>query len=204
MSATHEVAQPRSLATLIGDPGAAGLLLFGMALTWVFVAEVVDHDARGALVYGLIAGGLGQALCGIFSIIRRDNYLGNLLITYSFWLIGFFLLSVDSNLGNANARGWWSLGLIIPSLFLMIPAIRERVIPIILAFVFLIPTLLFLGLSLLNADVGWLPLAVGWSAFASAFPIFFLAYERLISAVEPVHAVSVPEFDEVERRGHSE
>lgn len=203
MTGTHEVAQPRNLATLLGDAGPAALFTFGLALSWVWVAEVVDHDAKGALVYGLLIGGIGQTLGGVIAIIRRDNYLGNLLLTYGIWLIGFYLLSVDPDLGGANARGWWSFALIIPSLFLMVPAIRERSIPIVLAFVFLIALEFFLGLSLLNTDVGWLPTAVGWSAFASAFPIYFLAYERLAKAVEPTHAVPVAEFDAVERRGHS-
>ncbi|WP_024792957.1 hypothetical protein [Tomitella biformata] len=203
MSETTVVAKPGGIAAQIGDPGAAALFTFGLALSWVWVAEVIDHSAAGALVFGLLVGGIGQTLGGIIAIIRRDNYLGNLLLTYGIWLIGFHLLSVSEELGNTNSRAWWSFALVIPSLFLMVPAIRERSVPIILAFIFLITLEVFLGLALLNTGVGWLPKAVGWSAFASAFPIYFLAYERLMKAVEPAHAPAVAEFDAVESRGHA-
>ena len=203
MSGSHGAPRPGGVAAQIGDAGPAALFTFGLALSWVWVAEVVDHSASGALVYGLLIGGIGQTLGGIIAFIRKDNYLANLLFTYGIWLIGFHLLSLNADLGNTNARAWWSLALIIPSLFLMVPAIRERSVPIILAFVFLIALELFLGLALLNTDVGWLTKAVGWSAFAAAFPIYFLAYERLIKAVEPVHSLPIPEFDAVETRGHA-
>lgn len=203
MSEATVAAKPGGVAAQIGDAGPAALFTFGLALSWVWVAEVVDHSASGALVYGLLIGGIGQTLGGIIAIIRKDNYLANLLLTYGIWLIGFHLLSVNADLGNTNARAWWSFALVIPSLFLMVPAIRERSVPIIAAFAFLITLEVFLGLALLNTGVGWLPKAVGWSAFAAAFPIYFLAYERLVKAVEPAHEIPVPEFDAVESRGRA-
>lgn len=202
MSGPIERAKPGGAAALIGDAGPAALFTFGLALSWVFIAEVVDHAASGALVYGLLIGGIGQTLGGVVAVIRKDNYLANLLLTYGIWLIGFHLLSVNADLGGTHARAWWSFALVIPSLLLLVPAVRERSTPIILAFVFLIALEVFLGLSLLHTDIGWLSKAVGWSAFASAFPIYFLAYERLVKAVEPAHALPVPEFDAVENRGH--
>ncbi len=203
---TTTISAPRKESTglghIIGDPGGAALFTFGLALTWVFIAEVVDHDAKGALVFGLLVGGIGQTLGGIIAVLRKDNYLGNLLMTYGIWLIGFFLLSINS-LGNTNARAWWSFMLIIPSLMLAVPAVRTRATPIILAFVFLIGLELFLGLALLNTDTAWLGKAVGWFALASAFPIYYLAYERLMKAVEPQHAPHGVEFDQVEAAGHA-
>ena len=189
-------------AAQIGDAGAAGLFTFGLALSWVFIAEVVEHKAAGALVYGLLIGGMGQLLAGTLALIRRDNYLGTLLVTYGIWLIGFHFLSRNPELGVPDARAWWSLALIVPSLILVIPAVRERSVPIISAFVFLIALELLLGLALLNPETTWLGKAVGWSALLAAVPIYFLGYERLMKAVEPVHAPSVPEFDDVEERGH--
>ncbi|GAA4666132.1 hypothetical protein [Gordonia humi] len=172
------------LADTIGDPGGAALFTFGLALTWVFFAEVVDHAASGALVFGLLVGGLGQTLGGVIAIIRKDNYLGNLLITYGLWLIGFHLLSIHE-MGSPAARGFWSFALVVPSLFLLVPAIRMRAVAIILAFVFLIALELFLGFAMLNGDIAWLGKAVGWSALASAVPIYYLGYERLMGAVTP-------------------
>ena len=174
----------------IGDPGGAALFTFGLALTWVFFAEVVNHDAIGALVFGLLVGGIGQTIGGVLAIIRRDNYLGNLLITYGIWLIGFFLLSIHE-LGNADARAFWSFALVIPSVFLAVPAIRSGATAIIVAFVFLIALELFLGFSLLHGDVTWLGKAVGWSALASALPIYYLGYERLMGAVAPKSPATV-------------
>ena len=207
-SGTHQggtaLPEPRrgGLTSQIGDAGAAGLMTFGLALTWVGVAEVVDHKATGALVFGLLVGGIGQVVAGVIAIIRRDNYLGNLLLTYGIWLLGFHFLSLNAKLGTPDARAWWSLALIIPSLLLLVPAVRERSIPIIAAFVFLIALEFFLGLALLNTDTSWLGKAVGWCAFLAAIPIYFLSYERLIKAVEPAHAAHAAGFDEVEARGH--
>ncbi|WP_182358736.1 hypothetical protein [Tomitella gaofuii] len=195
--------RPDGIGHIIGDPGGAALFTFGLALTWVFIAEVVDHDATGALVFGLLVGGIGQTLGGIIAILRKDNYLGNLLLTYGIWLIGFFLLSLN-DLGSTNARAWWSFALVIPSLFLAVPAVRTRATAIILAFIFLIGLEVFLGLALLNTDVSWLGKAVGWLALASALPIYYLAYERLMRAVEPEHAPHGAEFDAVEERGHTD
>ena len=189
------------LGHIIGDPGGAALFTFGLALTWVFVVEVIDHDATGALVFGLLVGGIGQTLGGIIAVLRKDNYLGNLLMTYGIWLIGFFLLSVN-DLGTTNARAWWSFALVIPSLFLAVPAVRTQATAIILAFVFLISLEIFLGLALLNESATWLSTLVGWFALASALPIYYLAYERLMRAVEPAHAPTSPEFDAVEAEGH--
>lgn len=183
---------PTASPTTIGDPGGAALFTFGLALTWVFFAEVVNHDAVGALVFGLLVGGIGQTIGGILAIIRRDNYLGNLLLTYGIWLIGFFLLSIHE-LGSTDARAFWSFALVIPSLFLVVPAIRTGATAIILAFVFLIALELFLGFSLLNGDISWLSKAVGWSALASAIPIYYLGYERLMGSVaqaEPAETVA--------------
>ena len=201
-SADRSAPRPGGLTAPIGDPGAAGLMTFGLALTWVWVAEVINHQASGALVYGLLIGGIGQVGAGTLAIIRRDNYLGNLLITYGIWLIGFHFLSLNAKLGTPDARAWWSLALIVPSLLLLVPAIRERSIPIVVAFVFLIALELFLGLALLNPGTSWLAKATGWFAFLAAIPIYFLSYERLIKAVEPAHAVRAAGFDEVETRGH--
>ncbi|MDN5757323.1 MAG: hypothetical protein L0H59_02140 [Tomitella sp.] len=201
MTETHVDRRPAGIGHIIGDPGGAALFTFGLALTWVFIAEVVDHDASGALVFGLLVGGIGQTLGGIIAIIRKDNYLGNLLLTYGIWLIGFHLLSV-SELGNTDSRAWWSFMLVIPSLFLLVPALRTKAYPIILAFVFLIGLEVFLGLALLNEGTAWLGKAVGWFALASAFPIYYLAYERLMKAVEPDHAPHGADFDAVETRGH--
>lgn len=195
------IRKPDGIGHIIGDPGGAALFTFGLALTWVFIAEVVNHDASGALVFGLLVGGIGQTLGGIIAVIRKDNYLGNLLLTYGIWLIGFHLLSV-SELGNADARAWWSFMLIIPSVFLAVPAVQTRATAIILAFVFLIGLEIFLGLALLNGDISWLGMAVGWFALASAFPIYYLAYERLIGAVEPQHAPE-EEFGAIETQGHT-
>ncbi|MGZ4541882.1 MAG: hypothetical protein ACXVXI_01905 [Mycobacteriaceae bacterium] len=199
-----DLPEPRrgGLTSQIGDAGAAGLMTFGLALTWVGVAELIDHKAGGALVFGLLVGGIGQVGAGVIAIIRRDNYLGNLLLTYGIWLIGFHFLSLNAKLGTPDARAWWSFALIIPSLLLLVPAVRGRSIPIIAAFVFLIALEFFLGLALLNADTSWLGKAVGWCAFLAAIPIYFLSYERLIKAVEPAHALQAAEFDAVETRGH--
>ncbi|MBM7366946.1 GPR1/FUN34/YaaH family transporter [Gordonia hydrophobica] len=183
MSAQTAQREHPGLAHIIGDPGGAALFTFGLALSWVFVAEVLDHDAKGALVFGLLVGGIGQTLGGIIAILRRDNYLGNLLLTYGLWLIGFHVLSV-SELGSTSARGWWSFALVIPSLFLVIPAIKMRNVAIISAFVFLIALEVVLGLSLVTENASLNPL-VGWLAFLSALPIYYLAYERLMHAVEP-------------------
>lgn len=202
MTDTSPDPRPPGLGHIIGDPGGAALFTFGLALTWVFFAEVVNTDASGALVYGLLVGGIGQTLGGILAILRRDNYLGNLLITYGIWLIGFHLLSI-SEAGTADARAYWSFALIIPSLFLAVPAVQTRATPIITAFVFLIALELFLGLALLNPDVDALTTVVGLLALASAVPIYYLAYERLMLAVEPAHTPPGREFDEVERAGHA-
>ncbi|ALG85284.1 GPR1/FUN34/YaaH family transporter [Gordonia phthalatica] len=194
MSAQTAQRQPVGLAHIIGDPGGAALFTFGLALSWVFVAEVLDHDAKGALVFGLLVGGIGQTLGGIIAILRRDNYLGNLLLTYGLWLIGFHVLSV-SELGSTSARGWWSFALVIPSLFLVIPAIKIKNVAIISAFVFLIALEVVLGLSLVTENASLNPI-VGWLAFLSALPIYYLAYERLMHAVEPAsetEAVAAPQ-----------
>ena len=176
--------RPGGTAALIGDPGGAALFTFGLALTWVFFAEVISHEAVGALTFGLLVGGIGQTIGGIIAIIRKDDYLGNLLMTYGIWLIGFFALSVH-DLGNPTARAYWSFALVIPSLFLAVPALRMKATAIIAAFVFLITLEVFLGFALLNGDITWLAKAVGWSALASAVPIYYLAYERLMGAVAP-------------------
>lgn len=207
-TATASPSQPGSegrrvgLTSQIGDAGAAGLMTFGLALTWVGVAELINHQASGALVYGLLVGGIGQVGAGTIAIIRRDNYLGNLLLTYGIWLIGFHLLSLNAKLGTPDARAWWALALIIPSLLLVVPVIRERSNPIIAAFVFLIALEFFLGLALLNPATAWLAKVVGAFAVLAAIPIYFLSYERLIKAVEPTRAVHAAGFDEVEARGH--
>jgi succinate-acetate transporter protein len=188
--------------TRIGDPGAAALMIFGMALLWVGITEVFVEEAIGALIYGLLIGAVIQSTASILAFIRGANYLGTLLATFGIWLLGFHLLVRNPDLGTPEARGWYALVLEVPIVLLAVPAIRERAIAIMLAFLFLFFVALFLGLNFLEEE-NWMAKALGWSAFLASLPIFFLAFERLMKAVEPAHAPRAAEFTDVEERGHA-
>ena len=182
---------------LIGDSGGAGLFTFGIALTLMFFAFVVDTGALEALVYGLLVGGLGQTLAGVLSIVRKDTYLGNILIAFGIWLIGFQLLSINPA-GSADTRAYWSFAILIPSALLAVPAVRSRATPIIITFASLLVLNLVLGFALLHPDITALSTDTGVIALIAALPVFYLGFQRLLLAAEPEHVPPGREFDEVE------
>ena len=171
-------------ATSIADPGAAALLSFGMALLCVWVVEIITPQSRGVIAFGLLFAGLLQSIASILIFIRGDAYLGTLLAVFGTWLVAYHFFGMNERFGNPTARGWFALILEVACVMLAIPAVRRRIVPILLAFAFLAIMIFFLGMQLITGHE-WMGLALGWSAFAAAIPILYLCYERLMAAVPP-------------------
>ncbi|MEI2778670.1 MAG: hypothetical protein V9G19_22430 [Tetrasphaera sp.] len=177
--------QVQPAPTRMSDPGAAALMTFGMALLYVFVVDVLNHHARGALLYGLLIAGVYQSIVSLLEHSRGDAYIGNLLGLFGIWLIGYFLLlnANPEKVATADAKGWYVLVLLVPVVLLALPAIKKKLVAIELAFLFLFFVILFLGLGFLQPTMTWLGPATGWAALCAAMPILYLAYERLMGAV---------------------
>jgi hypothetical protein len=73
----------------------------------------------------LIAG-IAEATGGAIAIGRGDTYLGSIVGIFGLWLVGFFLLSTNPTAATPDSLGLYTLVVIGPLAYLIIPAVAFK------------------------------------------------------------------------------
>jgi succinate-acetate transporter protein len=172
----------------IGDPGVVAISWFGIALVMLGLVEVVTGKAAGGLGYAVLIAGIAEAVGGAIAIGRGDTYLGSIIGVFGLWLIGFHLLSSDPAAATSDSLGLYTLVVIGPLTYLLIPAVALRAWILTVALGLIMALFAVLGISYLDGSSTLAKLA-GWLSFASAAPVWYLGGERLL---ENLHLIGTP------------
>jgi hypothetical protein len=150
-------ARPSTLADPM--PIAFGLFAFALAVfavrfVTVDTATVAAGSTTEGLNYAVLVAGIGEVLASVLGIVRGLRYPAYLTGMFGLWLIGLYLLvtvGADSKEFTPNAVAWYAILLAIPVAIMAVPAIVDRNIPLIIAFIALIGVLLTLGFGFHSA-----------------------------------------------------
>jgi GPR1/FUN34/yaaH family len=150
-------AQAAHFHWIVADPVPIGTALFAFALA---IYGVRFSDVRAATVaagpvtvglnYAVLIAAISESICGVLAVMKGLTYKGYILGIFGIWLWGFFFLitaGAASKTFTPDSVGWYALLLCIPAIIMAVPAIKQRNIPLSMAFIGLITLQLFLGLG---------------------------------------------------------
>jgi hypothetical protein len=190
---------------LLADPipAASALLafqLFVYGARWIGVtpATLAHGPLAPALSYATLIAGLAQVGAGVISIIRGSGYVGYVASTFGMWLIGFYLLGLDTK-ADPDAAAWFLIALVPVLVLLMIPAIIRRRVAFTIAFGAITTLVILDGFALhklhdilaavttakaapdLSTPVNLLSLS-GWFAFITVAALLWIAARGFFEA----------------------
>lgn len=163
----------------IGDPGVVAVSWFGNSLVMLGLVELVTKKAGGGLTYAVLIAGIAQSVGGAIALARGDTYLGSIVGFFGMWLVGFYFLSGNASAATGDSLGLYTLVVVVPLAYLMVPSIVMKAWMLTLALGLVLALFVVLGISYLDGSSSLAKVAGGLS-FASAVPVWYLAGERLL------------------------
>ncbi|WP_316778140.1 GPR1/FUN34/YaaH family transporter [Streptomyces sasae] len=158
------------------DAAPIALALFGFTLALYGVRYAAGVEVTVGLNYALLVSGVAEIVCGVLCLVKGLAYPGYVLGTFGFWVVGLFLL-LTSGVGapgfTPDAIAWYVLVMVVPTVYLAIPAFVYRNLPFMVAFTAITALILSLGFGTMVGSAT-LTRASGWLALLGAVAIWYV------------------------------